>query len=134
MLLLDEAESAVEDITADAIVCRGRIPADHPYAIDGQAPSTLGVELTAQAAALWAGLRARAENPEADGLAEGYLATLKDVRFEVPALPAGVALRARVRRRSLMGPLAVYEARLERADDGRLLLEATLSTFEKRVS
>jgi predicted hotdog family 3-hydroxylacyl-ACP dehydratase len=130
MLLVEE----VEEATDDGVACLGRVPDDHPYAAGGVAPVVLGIEVCAQAAAVWAGLRARASDPEGAAVAEGYLTTLREVSFAEHELPAGVALRARVTLDSRMGPLAVYRARLERADDGGLVLEGTLSTFEKRVS
>lgn len=126
-LLLERVVEALDD----GLVCRGSIPADGPFAADGRASAFLGLELAAQTAAAFEALgRPRPEaGPRTEGGPRiGYLAAIRDARFQVPELPAGTPLLATVRRLGQAAALAMYSVAVTR-EDGSELLSATLSTY-----
>jgi len=121
MLLVDR----VVEVLEDAVTCAGGVGEDSPLACGGVASPALALELAAQCAAIAAALRA---NPAGGGEPRvGYLASLRDVHFQVMELPAGRPLLATVRRGRALGSLATYEARVVFEDDASEVLTATLS-------
>jgi predicted hotdog family 3-hydroxylacyl-ACP dehydratase len=110
---------------AGAITCRGRVPADSPFAQAGRAPCYLGLELMAQGAAALEALN-RAGEP---GPRVGYLVGVREARFLVNDLPVETSLTAIVEAVAGAGPLGVYAARVEH--DGIECLSATFSTYSK---
>ncbi len=117
-------ESIVE-VIAGGIVCRGRVPADGPFAAGGNASSVLGIELAAQAAAVSAAL----DRSDGSGERIGYLTSIRGARFEVRSLPAGRPLLATVRPRGGVAPLSMYEIEVRLEEDGSELVSATISTY-----
>jgi len=115
--------SGVVEATAEGIVCRAEVPRDHPLVEGGSAPCFLGIEAAAQAAAVLEALGRRA----APGPRIGYLVGIRDARFEVPRLPAGLPFRATVRLHGSAPPLSIYQVTLEGA--GGPVLAATISTY-----
>lgn len=96
----------VLEVTPEAIVCEGTVPASSPYASRSTVPSWVGVELAAQAAAL---LEAHTHEATLAGTRPtGYLVRMRDVRCARPGFPAGVVLRIRVERVSAALPLFAY--------------------------
>ncbi len=122
MLLVER----IVEVFDGGMVCRGRVPAAGPLAARGAASPCLGLELAAQTAAVLEALRRsdRGGEPRI-----GYLASIRDARFRVPEVPAGRPLRATVRSRGGVPPLAMYEVVVALEDDGSELVFATLSTF-----
>ena len=111
------------------MICEGRVPSGGPFAHGGSASCFLGVELAAQAAAAFEAVRSSADG----GLPRiGYLASIRDARFEVPSLPAGPLLLTRVRRQGGVAPLSLYSAEVTLAEDGKPLCTATFSTYSLR--
>lgn len=116
----------IVEVLDGGLVCEGRIPADGPFADGERASAFLGIELAAQSAAVLEALR--------HGLGGGpppigYLTSIREGRFEVPALPAGRPLLATVQRKGGVAPLALYSAEVKLAEDARLLVTATFSTY-----
>ncbi len=118
-------EGVVETFTG-GLVCRGRIPAGGPIAGRAAASVFLGLELAAQTAAVHQALESGAGGGEP---AVGYLASIKNARFQVPELPAGQPLLATVRAVGRLPPLAMYAVEVALEEDGGELLTATLSTY-----
>lgn len=115
----------VVEIGADAIVCEGTVPPASPYASSSSAPTWLGVELAAQAAAL---LEARAHQADLAGKRPiGYLVRIRDVRCARPAFAVGIPLRIHVHRLSAALPLFVY--RISVTAGGAELLHGEISTY-----
>jgi predicted hotdog family 3-hydroxylacyl-ACP dehydratase len=114
----------VLEVRADGIECEGSIPPGHALvAADGSAPAHLGLELAAQAAALF---EARKDGGRR-GPVRGYLVSLRDVRIARPRLPAGQTLRASVRAAERAGSLAFYTVRV--SHEGRLDVEGTIGAY-----
>lgn len=111
---------------AESIECVGCIPPNNTCVSEGFAPSFVGLELAAQAAAALEALLRR-DSGGAPGPRTGYLVSVKEARFRVPSLGAGDEFKARVRLIGSAPPLATYEARLER--EGVECAFAILSTY-----
>jgi predicted hotdog family 3-hydroxylacyl-ACP dehydratase len=109
---------------AGAITCRGRVPADSPFAQAGRAPCYLGLELAAQAAAALQALSRSERGPRV-----GYLVGVREARFLLGDLPVETSLTAIVKAVASAGPLGIYAARVEH--DGIECLSATFSTYSK---
>lgn len=107
----------------EGIVCLAEIPPDHPLVEGGRAPTFLGLEACAQAAAVLEALGRR----EAPGPRLGYLVGIRDARFETPHLPVGRPLRAAVHLHGSAPPLSMYRATL--AGAGGEVLAGTISTY-----
>lgn len=105
---------------------RGRalIPADSPFAVEGAAPSYLGLEIAAQTAALVEALD-RAEEAAAPRV--GYLVAIRRARCYVRNLPVGEPLDVVVGFSGSAPPLSIYEIRIEW--EGRTMVEGTISTW-----
>jgi predicted hotdog family 3-hydroxylacyl-ACP dehydratase len=110
----------------DSLECVGRIPPKSPFVSDGSAPSFVGLELAAQAAAAHEAL-GRQRSGGAPDVAVGYLVGIKDARFRVARLRVGADLRVTVRLVGGAPPLAIYSVRVELA--GVECVSATLSTY-----
>jgi predicted hotdog family 3-hydroxylacyl-ACP dehydratase len=117
---------AVLDLRDDGIDCRGRIPAGASLLHEGRAPSILGIEMAAQAAAVFEALR-RLRRGELEARPIGYLVGLRDVRFERPEMPADETFVASVRSIGSAPPLSRYSARVSGPD--ALYVSGELSAF-----
>lgn len=98
----------------DAIRCLARI--DPRHADGGFAPVVLALEAMAQAGAV------------AGGPVRGWLVSVADASFEVPALPVGVPLLVQARPMPSAPPLALFEGSV--AAGGRLLARARLGVMQ----
>lgn len=103
---------------------RGTIPADSPFAVAGHAPSYLGLEMAAQAAALVEAL-GRAGEDSASRI--GYVVAVREARCFVRSLPVGEPLDVMVFFAGSALPLSIYAVRVEQA--GRVRVEGTISTW-----
>lgn len=123
-------ESVVE-LRDDGIDCKGRISPGHALVRGGSAPAFVGLELAAQAAAVFEALRGP-EQEAGSGARVGFLVSLRDVRLDLSELPAGVPLVVSVRALGGAGALGLYEVRVRH--DGRLCVQGTLGTFAPRAT
>jgi predicted hotdog family 3-hydroxylacyl-ACP dehydratase len=110
----------------DSLECAGRIPPESPFVSDGSAPSFVGLEFAAQAAAAHEALGRRRAGGATD-VVVGYLVRIKEARFGVARLRVGAELRVTVRLVGGAPPLAIYAVREELA--GVEYLSATLSLW-----
>ena len=102
----------------------GRLPHGSVFVGNRSAPSTLGIELAAQAAAAHEGLRrGRTEWKRMDG----YLIGARDVELVAPELPAEKDLEVEVYKQRSLPPLHYYGFQVQHA--GRRMLAGTLSTL-----
>lgn len=115
---------SVVETSPQSIVCLAAIPEDHPLAEDGRAPSYLGLEAAAQAAAVLEALERCADGA---GPRMGYLVGIRDARLLTPRLPTGRTFRVTARLHGSAPPLSMYEVTLEGA--GGELLAGTISTY-----
>jgi predicted hotdog family 3-hydroxylacyl-ACP dehydratase len=118
-------ESVVE-LREDGIDCAGRIPPGHPLVRGGKVAGFVGLELAAQAAAVFEALRRASRGGEAVAR-PGLLVSLRDVRLERAELSAGAPLVASVRAVGSAAALSLYAARV--FEGGALALEGTLGTY-----
>jgi predicted hotdog family 3-hydroxylacyl-ACP dehydratase len=125
MLLVE----GVIEVVLDGIVCRGSIPLSHPMVEDGKAPTVLGIELGAQAAAVLEGLsRSKAVGePAAPQL--GFLVGIRNAKFHVPQLRAAFPLRTRVKALGGAGSLAMYAVSVSGEESPEEYANGTISTF-----
>lgn len=91
----------------DALVCVGRIPVESSFAPNGVAPGFVLIELAAQAAAIEILARMHGRGPRSR---VGFLARGHGLNWTVRGVPAGVPLRASVRRVDSIPPLYLYSA------------------------
>jgi predicted hotdog family 3-hydroxylacyl-ACP dehydratase len=117
---------SVLDLREDGIDCAGRIPARHPLVREGAVPAYVGLEMAAQAAAVFEALRRREREGQSDPRV-GFLVSLRDVRLDVPTLPVGGELIASIRSLGGAAPLAVYQVRVLLGD--MVGVQGTLGTF-----
>ncbi|MEM8934080.1 MAG: 3-hydroxylacyl-ACP dehydratase [Acidobacteriota bacterium] len=110
----------------EGIVCEGRVPTPSPLADGDTTTPALGIELAAQAAAVLGALDAGDEPPDSPAI--GYLASVRSARFHVASLPAGVPLRAIVRRTGGLAGLTLYEAEVT-TSDGDALVSTSFGTM-----
>ena len=105
---------------------RGRavVPSDSPFAVEGAAPSYLGLEIAAQTAAL---VEALGRAGEAAAPRVGYLVAIRRARCFVRSLPVGEPLDVVVGFSGSAPPLSIYEIRIER--EGKTMVEGTISTW-----
>jgi 3-hydroxyacyl-[acyl-carrier-protein] dehydratase len=115
---------SVVEASPEGIVCFASIPADHPLAEEGRAPSFLGLEAAAQAAAV---LEALERNAEDAGPRMGYLVGIRGARLRTPHLATGRTFRVTARLHGSAPPLSMYEVTLKGA--GGELLAGTISTY-----
>ena len=113
----------------DAASCIGQIPADSPFVTKGVAPSLVGIDVGAQAAAALEALLRGGDSD--DGAPElGYVVGIREARFETATLPAGTDLTVHVRLLESASALAVHEVEV-RIGSARCL-SAVLTTFKPR--
>jgi predicted hotdog family 3-hydroxylacyl-ACP dehydratase len=110
----------------DSLECVGRIPPESPFVSGGSAPSFVGLEFAAQAAAAHEALGRRRAGGATD-VVVGYLVGIKEARFGVTRLRVGADLRGTVRLVGGAPPLAIYAVRVELA--GVECVSATFSTY-----
>ena len=115
---------SVVETSPQGIVCLAAIPADHPLAEGGRAPSFLGLEAAAQAAAV---LEALERSGDGGGPRIGYLVGIRDAVLRTPYLPTGRTFRVTARVHGSAPPLSMYQVALE-GRDGELLA-GTISTY-----
>jgi len=106
----------------------GEIPAAYPLLMDGRAPSFLGIELGAQAAAALGTLQWVAENGER-GARVGYLVRIREAEFLAPELPVATPLRVTARLEGSLPPLALH--RVSISVGGVDVVRALLSTYSE---
>ena len=116
-------QTILDDRRTDVLVCRGRIPPDSAFAVDGRAPAVIVLELAAQAAAVQQALAA----PVGAAVRPGYLVAVRAAAFRADDVAAAVGLVATVRRTGQAGPLATYDVTVT-GPEGEEILTATLST------
>ena len=116
----------VLEVDGNEARCLGRVPLDSPFVEDGHAPSYLGLELGAQAAAVLEALAQRGA-AGASGPRIGYLVGVRDARLSTLAIPAGAPLEVSVRLVGSAPPLALYAVRV--LGDGVEYAAGTVSTF-----
>lgn len=108
-----------------SIVATAVVDTAHPLVADGAAPSYLGIEIGAQAAAALAALSApQGGGPRAVG---GRLVRVREARFDTPSLPVGVVLDVTASCTGAFPPLATYRVQVTR--NAAVLVEATISTY-----
>jgi predicted hotdog family 3-hydroxylacyl-ACP dehydratase len=116
----------VLELREDGIDCAGRFPPEHPMVRGGAVPAFVGLELAAQAAAVFEALRRR----EKDGHSNprvGFLVSLRDVRIDLRTFPVGVLLVASIRSLGSAAPLALYQVGV--LHRGAVGVQGTLGTF-----
>ncbi len=116
-------ESLLARGPAGARAC-GLVPAVSAFAVGAVAPSYLGLEIAAQAAAL---VEALGRERGKGGPRVGYLVAIRQARCYARTLPVGVPLDVFVLPAGSAPPLSIYEIRVER--EGRLLVSGTISTW-----
>lgn len=94
---------AAESLAGDAARCVARVPLDHPCVAAGAAPSTVLMELGAQAAA------ALAE----DGGEPGRVVAVKSLEWGAPTVPAGIDVVVTARLIDAAPPLRNYAVEVE---------------------
>lgn len=117
----------VVEVRDDGACCAGWIDDSSPFACDGWVTVHLALELAAQSAAVCAACHDVEDgSPTRPRPRHGYLATLRDVRFQTPTVPTGARLLADVRPKRSLGGLALYQTEVRFAD-GRRVLEGAFS-------
>lgn len=116
----------VHALTPEGITCWGLVPRESPFAADGGAPSFLGLEMGAQAAALFEALRRRDEASGTGAPRLGYLVGIRDAQL-TRDLPIGRRLRVTARPVGGAGPLGLYEVSV--GEDGVEFARGLLSTY-----
>ena len=113
-------------VSRGASGARGRafIPPDSPFAVGGNAPSYLGLEIAAQTAAL---VEALGREGEEAAPRVGYLVAIRRARCFVRSLPVGEPLDVFVHFSGSAPPLSIYEIRIER--EGGMMMDGTISTW-----
>jgi predicted hotdog family 3-hydroxylacyl-ACP dehydratase len=114
----------------DTASCRARIPADSPFVNAGAAPSLVGLDVAAQAAAALEALL-RAGPSESGALRLGYVVGIREARFDAATLPADTDLTVDVHLLEGASALAAHEVEL-RIGSTRCL-SAVLTTFKPRL-
>ncbi len=115
----------VVEVRDDGACCAGWIDDASPFACDGWVTVQLALELAAQSAAVCAACHEAREGTSPRSRS-GYLATLRDVRFQTPTVPTGARLLADVQPMRNLGGLALYATEVRFAD-GRLVLQGAFS-------
>jgi predicted hotdog family 3-hydroxylacyl-ACP dehydratase len=116
----------VERCEGDAIACSARVRPDGLFVEADGLPAWIGIELMAQAAAAWAGARARAGG---GAPRVGYLVAVRRYDAQVPSFPVGATLDVSAAC-SAAGDngLRVFDCAI--ALDGRELASGRISVFE----
>ena len=96
---------------ASSIEALGRISPEHPLVRDGRAPSFLGIELGAQAAAA---LECGGSPPHS--VRQGRLVRIREAQLLIDELPAGADLRVIAEVEGSAGPLTMLRIRVSVGD------------------
>jgi len=105
--------TAVSEDSDDAVTCFGQIPSGHPSVCNGFAPSTMAVEMAAQAAGVLMGIRHLSEDPGSLPPRLGYLVSVRDMKIGVMAVPADHPLQVRVTLTATFGAMAMFFVRVD---------------------
>lgn len=132
VLALGRVPHAPPALLVESLVARGDagargraiVPSDSPFAVEGVAPSYLGLEIAAQTAAL---VEALGRAGEAAAPRVGYLVAIRRARCFVRSLPVCEPLDVVVGFSGSAPPLSIYEIRIER--EGMTMVEGTISTW-----
>jgi predicted hotdog family 3-hydroxylacyl-ACP dehydratase len=116
--------TGIESVRDDGVVCTARLAARGPFTLEGPAPALAAIEMAAQAAAVFAGLRF-ADGPAAPRA--GYLVGARGVRFFRAAIPTGAACTTAVRATGMAGALSTFD--FEVACEGERVASGSLSTW-----
>jgi predicted hotdog family 3-hydroxylacyl-ACP dehydratase len=115
--------TGIDEVRDDGVVCTACLAERGPFTLEGPAPALVAIEMAAQAAAVFAGLRAAEKAvPRA-----GYLVGARDVRFFRAGIPAGTVCTAAVRAAGGAGALSAFE--FEVACGGDSVAAGSLSTW-----
>ena len=109
--------TAVAEYSDDAISCFGRIPSDHPSVCNGFAPSTMAVEMAAQAAGVLMGIRHFSQDPGLSPPRLGYLVSLRGMKLDAKAVPADRPLQIHVKLVGTFGEMAMFFVRIDLDED-----------------
>jgi 3-hydroxyacyl-[acyl-carrier-protein] dehydratase len=115
--------------TADGLTCAARVPAACALVSAGSAPALAALEMAAQAAAAWEGLRRWRKGGDAAPRI-GYLVALRDVAFFAERIPADRTLSTAVRLEAAAPPLTHY--RVDVSLDDTPIAQGTIATFLDR--
>jgi predicted hotdog family 3-hydroxylacyl-ACP dehydratase len=113
--------TGIEALADDGVVCSVRLKERGPFTAEGPAPALVAIEMAAQAAAAFAGLRA------SGGPRPGYLVGARDVRFHRRRIPAGAPCSAAVRVAGGAGDLSTFD--FEVVCGGESVATGSLSTW-----
>jgi predicted hotdog family 3-hydroxylacyl-ACP dehydratase len=111
---------------ADGLTCAARIPAECALVSAGSAPALAALEMAAQAAAAWEGLRRHREGGDATPRI-GYLVALRDVAFFAERIPVERNLSTAVRLEAAAPPLTHYRVEVWLSDAP--IVHGTIATF-----
>ena len=117
----------VLDISTTAIRGTGRIPAGHPLARGGAAPSLLAVEIGAQAAAAMEAIGRPGAPHAAPEPQAGSLVRIREATFAQSSLPVETPLEVTAELIGSAPPLAMYRVRVTL--QASVVVEATISTY-----
>ena len=118
---------AVVELRADGLECRARIPPEHALARNGFAPTFVGLEAAAQAAAAWEALRVAQDESRRTPPRVGYLVKVGNVRAATPMLPVDTPLTVAIEADGGAGTLSLYRVRV--ALRGEAVLDGTIGTY-----
>ena len=102
--------TAIEKHGPKSLKAIGRIDEEHPLADEGSVPSVLAIEFAAQSAGLLLGVLRQTEDPESVPPQIGYLASLRDIRLQMPLLSVNRPLTAEVTLEGRLGSMALFSA------------------------
>lgn len=129
----------VLDVGEDGVTCRAAFPETSPFVIAGQVQAVALLEVMAQAAAAFSGLRS-AQNqhgtqtptitpaPTTQSRAPGYVAGVRAAEFHVATVNAGTCLHVTARLTGQSGDSASYACSV--SADGDLLARADLTVVQ----
>jgi predicted hotdog family 3-hydroxylacyl-ACP dehydratase len=104
------------------------VPATGRMVHDGAMPAWAGIELMAQAVAVWAGARSRREGRP---VRLGFLLGTRGYESRCDAFPSGSTLRVSARREIVSDEgLGMFDCRIHRG--GELLAQARVAVFEPK--
>jgi predicted hotdog family 3-hydroxylacyl-ACP dehydratase len=115
---------AIERESELGLECTARVSAECGLTQEGGVSALLALEAAAQAAAAWEAVRRSREAGGAPRI--GYLVAMREVRFFVGSVPAGVPVRTRVVLEDVALPLTHYA--VEAAHDGRIVVQGKIAT------
>jgi predicted hotdog family 3-hydroxylacyl-ACP dehydratase len=99
--------TAIERELSDGLQCTARISSECGLAPAGRAPTLLGLEAAAQAAAAWEALR-RSREPGGASARIGYVVAIRDAVLFTSSIPADESFNAAVRLEAAALPLTHY--------------------------